>query len=48
MVNGSDYSQIENMFGLTAGQGQTLYNLVVGANAATNVAAVTQLINEVG
>ncbi len=48
MVNDSDYSMIETLFGLSAGQGQLLYNLVVGANAAINVSAVTQLINEVG
>jgi hypothetical protein len=48
MVNGSDYTMIESLFGLNAGQGQTLYNLVVGANAAVNVSAVTQLINQVG
>jgi hypothetical protein len=48
MVNGTDYTMIETMFGLSAGQGQTLYNLVVGANAQIQDAAVAQLINEVG
>ncbi len=48
MVTNGSYTQIETLFGLSTGQGETLYNLVVGANAAINVSAVTQLINEVG
>jgi hypothetical protein len=31
-VNGGDYSMVEAQFGLQAGQGQTLYNLVAGGN----------------
>lgn len=31
MAAGSDYTQLEARFGLTAGQGVTVYNLVVGA-----------------
>jgi hypothetical protein len=48
MVNGNDYTEIETLFGLQTGQGQPLYNLVVGANAAVDVLAITQLINGVG
>jgi hypothetical protein len=48
-INGSDYSMIEAQFGLQAGQGQTLYNLVAGGN--TDLAGsvnVTELLSWCG
>ena len=29
-IDGSDYSRVEQLFGIEAGQGQTAYNLVAG------------------
>ena len=35
-IDGSDYSRVEQIFGIEAGQGQTAYNLIAGA--ATDMA----------
>ena len=43
MSSGGSYGQIESEVGVPAGQGQPTYNLVTGAVAAINVAAVNQL-----
>jgi hypothetical protein len=47
-VDGTIYTLVESQFGLQAGDGQTAYNLVAGAFAAVDVAAVQQLINRAG
>lgn len=47
-VDGVNYSLVESQFGLQAGEGQTVYNLVAGAFTAVDAAAVQQLINRVG
>jgi hypothetical protein len=47
-VDGINYSLVESQFGLQAGDGVLIYNLVAGAFAAVDAAAVQQLINRVG
>lgn len=45
MVAGADYSIVEAQFGIPAGKGQILYNLVAGAVADMNASAnITQLL----
>ncbi len=48
MIDGTDYSRIETEFGLTAGQGQTVYNLVAGAVTDTAAANIHQLLVRLG
>jgi hypothetical protein len=48
LANGGVYTPVEAMFGLSSGQGVTLYNLAVGADSAIDVSAVSQLIDGVG
>jgi hypothetical protein len=48
VINGTDYTQVESLLGLQPGQGQSIYNLMVGANTVLQGSAVSQLINEVG
>jgi hypothetical protein len=41
-IDGSNYTRLEELFGVEAGQGQTLYNLLAGVNtdmAGFNIAA---------
>ena len=47
-VDGVDYTLIASQFGLPAGDGQLVYNLLAGSFAAVDVAAVNLLINRVG
>lgn len=47
-VDGANYTLVESQFGLQAGEGQLVYNLVTGAFAAVDGAAVLQLINRAG
>ena len=47
-VDGANYSMVESQFGLQAGDGQLVYNLVAGAYAAVDTVSVQQLINRVG
>lgn len=54
MINGADYSMLEASFGLAAGKGEPVYNLVVGAlshftaSAGANDASVRDLLGWVG
>jgi uncharacterized protein YecE (DUF72 family) len=48
MIDGTDYSRIETEFGLVAGQGQTVYNLVAGAAAGTAATDIHQLLVRLG
>ena len=48
MIDGTDYSLLETQLGLETGEGETFYNLFVGAQAAIDVSAVTQLLNRCG
>ena len=43
MTDGIDYSTLEANFGITTGKGQSVYNLVTGANS--EMAADTSLVN---
>jgi hypothetical protein len=43
-----DWTGVETLFGLAAGQGETVYNLVVGANTALQASGIQQLIRRLG
>jgi hypothetical protein len=43
-----DYTLIESTYGLSSGQGQTLYNLVVAAYGRLNDSSIPALIDRVG
>lgn len=48
-VAASDYTALESLFGVTAGNGLTVYNLVAGALAAINASTdAMTLIDRVG
>jgi hypothetical protein len=48
MIDGSDYSRLETEFGLAAGKGETVYNLVSGAATDTSGANIHQLLIRLG
>jgi hypothetical protein len=48
MIDGSDYSRLEAEFGLAAGKGETVYNLVSGAATDTSGANIHQLLIRLG
>jgi hypothetical protein len=48
MIDGSDYSRLETEFGLAAGKGETVYNLVVGAATDVSGTNITQLLIRLG
>lgn len=49
MTDGVTFSQIETSFGLPAGKGQSVYNLVAGTIADSNASAnITQLQSWLG
>jgi hypothetical protein len=43
-----DWTGVETLFGLAAGQGETVYNLIVGANTALQDSGIQQLIRRLG
>ena len=47
-IDGADYAAVEAQYGLPAAKGQAAYNLVAGAKAAVDVAAVRQLADWLG
>lgn len=49
MIDGVDYTRIETLFGLEAGNGQTVYNLVAGTvSTFTDDADLVQTIKRLG
>jgi len=48
MIDGSDYSEIETELGLSAGEGEIVYNLIAGALAVVDVYAVQTVIARLG
>lgn len=48
MINASDYTMLEQQFGLQAGSGVTLYNLIAGVNTDLSTFNVGALIARVG
>lgn len=49
MIDGADYARVEELFGVTAGNGQTLYNLVSGTvSTFTDDADLVQTIKRLG
>lgn len=47
-INGSDYTDVDAEFGMSAGNGQTLYNLLAGAVSHLNNSAISELTDRVG
>lgn len=48
MIDGTDYSAVEANFGLQAGSGETVYNLVTGAATDTGGTNIHQLLIRLG
>jgi hypothetical protein len=48
MIDGTDYSRLETEFGLAAGKGETVYNLVSGAATDVSGTNITQLLIRLG
>lgn len=48
MVDGADYGVIETQLGLSAGEGELVYNLTSGALAAIDAVNVTQFLARLG
>jgi hypothetical protein len=48
MIDGTDYSRLETEFGLAAGKGETVYNLVTGAATDVSGTNITQLLIRLG
>ena len=47
-ATGNDWAAIEALYGLPAGTGQTVYNLVIGAENSIRGASTTNLITQLG
>ncbi len=48
-INGSDYTALEALYGLPAGTGQTVYNIVAGAKSVMETpGTLQQLIDYLG
>jgi hypothetical protein len=47
-ATGGDYTAVEALYGLPTGTGQTVYNLVVGAESTIRSANTTALITQLG
>jgi hypothetical protein len=48
MIDGTDYTRLETEFGLAAGKGETVYNLVSGAVTDVSGTNITQLLIRLG
>lgn len=48
LATGNDWAAIEAFYGLPAGTGQTVYNLVIGAESTIRSANTTNLITQLG
>lgn len=48
LATGGDWTAIETFYGLPTGTGQTVYNLVIGAESAIRGANTTNLITQLG
>lgn len=47
-IDGVDYSDLETEFGLSAGDGEAVYNLTAGAKANVDDSASQQFISRIG
>jgi hypothetical protein len=47
-TDGTIWTTVEQEYGVPAGEGEAVYNLVSGAQAAVNVPAVQQLLSYMG
>ena len=43
-----DWTGVESLLGLSAGEGETVYNLIAGVNAVLQGSAVQQLVRRLG
>lgn len=48
MIDGTDYTRLETEFGLAAGKGETVYNLIAGAVTDVSGTNITQLLIRLG